>query len=98
LKPDCEGEEYSEVVRFVGYKWRMPKQINLDSRGLESVPKTNKFLKISTSEKTVNNDADVVDNEDKMVAVKAIVKAQLVVKLTPNEDKMVAPILISEGA
>ena len=44
LNPDCEGEEYSEVVRFVGYEWRMPKKINLDSSGLKIVPKTNKEL------------------------------------------------------
>jgi hypothetical protein len=69
----------------------------------------NNFSKSLTSYKNVNDDADVVDDKDKMVAVKAIVAVQLVVKLTPNEDKMVAsvvdnedkmvaPILISEGA
>ena len=69
----------------------------------------NKFSKSLTSYKNVNDDADIGDNKDEMVAIKAIVAVQLVVELTPNEDKMVAsvvdnedkmfaPILIYEGA
>ena len=52
--------------------------------------KANKFSKISTSDKTINDDADVVGDKDKMVAVKAAVTVQLVVKSIP--------ILIPEGA
>jgi len=49
-----------------------------------------KFPKSSSSYKNVNDDADVVNDKDKMVAVKAVVAVQLVVELTP--------IFIPEGA
>jgi hypothetical protein len=41
------------------------------SSTLQSV--ANKFSKGSTNDKTVKNDTDVVDNEDKMVAVEDLV-------------------------
>ncbi len=36
-------------------------------------PLQNKFSKGSTKDKTINDDTDVVDNEDKMVAVEDVV-------------------------
>ncbi len=50
LKPDCEGEEYSEVVRFVGYEWRMPKHNNLDSSGLESEKRSSEHASLSLAQ------------------------------------------------
>ena len=60
------------------------------SVALAECRKANKFSKISTSDKAINYDADVVGNEDEMVAVEAAVTVQLVVKSIP--------ILIPEGA
>ena len=37
LNPNCEGEEYSEVVTNKPNEWRMPEKINLDFSGIKSV-------------------------------------------------------------
>ena len=50
LNPDCEGEEYSEVVTNKPNKWRTPDKINLDSSGLKSVERSSEHACLSLAQ------------------------------------------------